>query len=505
MSAAPTQPAALGRDHESDLRSLLRLALPIMGMTVTRMLMGFVDVFMVSRLGTDALAAISPASIFVFALACLGMGAATSVQTFVSQADGRGEPREAGGYIWQVFYITLGFVALAPPIAVSTPDWFGWIASFSHTSPSVAKMEIDYIAIALWSVPATVLCAGLQGFFNGIQRPMVPLVAALISLAFNVGGNWLLIYGNLGCPRMGIAGAAVATTASWIVRALIMAAWLLTPKIDEAFNTRHSMAFCWKKFAGIWRIGGPTAVQWLVDIGAWVVFLSIIIPPYGEVAMAASNVTLQYMHLSFMPAIGIGMALCSQVGFAIGEERPERAYRKARVAFRVAGAYMGAVGLLFLLGGAWIMRLFTDDVEVIRVGRVVLIWAAIFQVFDAMCITYMNALRGAGDTKWPAAMVAFMCWVVFIGGGVACAKLFPDLGLSAPWMFCTLYVSILGVALWWRWEAGAWREIELFAKRPPSEPRDEASWVQPLDELECGVPDPATGAIEPAGSLRSPE
>jgi MATE family multidrug resistance protein len=332
---------------------------------------------------------------------------------------------------------------------------------------------------------------------------MVPLVASLISLAFNVGGNWLLIYGNWGCPKMGIAGAAVATTASWGVRAVITSAYLFAPKIAETYGTRRSMAFCWKKFAGIWRIGGPTAVQWLVDIGAWVVFLAVIIPPYGEVAMAASNVAMQYMHLSFMPAIGIGMALCSQVGFAIGEKRPERAYRKARVAFQVCGFYMGAIGLLFLVGGGWIMRLFTDDPQVIAVGRVVLIWAAIFQVFDAMCISYMNALRGAGDTKWPAAMVAFCCWVVFIGGGVACAKLFPELGLSAPWMFCTLYVSILGVALWWRWKAGAWQKIELFGKPPGAV--EERSWVQPLDELECGVPDPAAGAIDPAGSLRSPE
>lgn len=495
MSATTRQPTTLAR--ENDLASLLRLAWPIMGMTVTRMLMGFVDVYMVSMLGTDALAAISPASIFVFAAACLGMGAATSVQTFVSQADGRGRPREAGGYIWQVFYIAALFVMVIPPLAATTPSWFGWIAHFSHTAPGVAEMEIDYISISLWSVPAAVLCAGLQGFFNGIQRPAVGLWASVVSLLFNIAGNWLLIYGKLGFPQMGIAGAAVATTAAWVIRALIMTAWLLRRDIDAEYATRHTMRLDWAKFRGIWRIGGPTAVQWLVDIGAWVVFLTIIMPPYGTVAMAASNVALQYMHLSFMPAIGIGMALCSQVGFAIGERQPERAVRKARVAFTVTGVYMGAVGLLFLLGGGWILRLFTQDPEVIAVGRVVLIWAAVFQVFDAMGINYMNALRGAGDTKWPAMIVGFCCWVIFVLGGWLSPYLLPGIGFNGPWMFCTLYISTLGLALWWRWRAGTWRSIELFDREPAGacERPDYAG----CEELGAGVPDPAAGVVD-AGS-----
>lgn len=507
MSTATLERPALPR--ESDLRELLKLALPIIGMTVSRMMMGFIDFFMVSKLGTEATAAISPATLFVFAAACLGMGAATSVQTFVSQAEGRGQPREAGGYIWQIFYIAAAFLVLTIPFAITTETWFTWIMHAGNMPPRVGALALDYIAISLWSVPFAVLCAGLNGFFNGVQKPRIPLIATFISLVVNVIGNYLLIYGTFGFPQMGIAGAAVATVISWAVRAGLMTWALLLRQFDERFNTRHSTSLDWHKMGGIWRVGAPTAIQWVVDIGAWVVFLNVIMPYYGEVAMAASNVALQYMHLSFMPAIGIGMALCSQVGFAIGEQQPDRAVRKARVAFGVTAAYMGAIGLLFLAAGEPLMRFFSADPEVIKLGRVVLIWAAVFQIFDAMGISYMNSLRGAGDTRWPAVVVFICCWFVFVAGGYASRFVAPAWGIHGPWLACTVYISALGVALWLRWRGGKWRSIKLFKERPEQAagppPRPEGPRPQPTDELECGVPDPATGTFEPASSVRSPE
>ncbi len=483
---------------------LLKLAMPIIGMMVSRMLMGFIDFVMVSRLGTDAQAAISPATIFVFALACLGMGAAQSVQTFVSQADGRGEPEKGGGYAWQVYYIAAICGIATLPIVLTTDIWFGWLASFGGHEPGVAALEVDYIRIALWSVAPAVVCAGLTGFFNGIQRPGLSLIAVLASLAINVLGNYALIFGNWGFPEMGIQGAAVATVLAWTLRTIILTGALLLPKIDARYNTRKSILLDREKMAGILRVGGPTAIQWLIDIGAWVVFMALIVPAYGKIAMAASNVALQYMHFSFMPAIGIGMALCSQVGFAIGEGRPDDARMRARVAFRVTGIYMGIVGLIMALGGYPLMVLMSQDPEVIEIGVYVLIWAAVFQVFDAMGITYMNALRGAGDTRVPAIMVAFCCWVIFIGGGYGATVWLKSWNLHGPWAMCTIYISLLGVLLWRRWCSGVWRSIKLFKEDPTPEP-PEAAAAEDLVCEESGAPGAEeSGAARPASANLSP-
>ncbi len=146
---------------------------------------------------------------------------------------------------------------------------------------------------------------------------------------------------------------------------------------------------------------------------------------------------------------------------------------RARLGMWVNGAFMGLVGLVFLVARYPLMNLMsvdpatgTSDPAVVRIGADILIWAAVFQVFDAAAITYMNALRGAGDTKWPAMMVVLNCWFVFIGGGYLMSRLVPQWGVHGPWMMCTVYIILYGLALWWRFSRGAWRRIDLFGDRP---------------------------------------
>lgn len=492
------------------MRELVLLSLPIIGMMISRMLMGFIDFVMVSQLGTVAQAAISPATIIVFAFACLGMGLAYSVQTFVSQADGRREPEQGGAWAWQSIYLSIVTALCTCPVAMSTPLWYGWFAAAAGHEPEVAALEIQYTTIALWSAPLMVFSTGLNGFFMGVQRPRIAFIAVTVSLVVNFIGNYLLIFGStiaipltgivLEIPRLEVAGAAYSTVIAWGVRTAVLAAAMFLPEFNDRYRTRRSFAFSLEKFRQMAWVGGPTSVQWLIDIGSWAVFLAVIIPPYGVAALAASNVGLQYMHLSFMPALGIGIALCSQVGYAIGEGKPDRALQRARIAMWLTGGYMGAIGLLFVLAGARLMWLMNDDPAVIQAGVWVLIGAALFQVFDAMCITYMNALRGAGDTRIPAVMIAACCWIIFVGGGVGVTELlewyeaqrgapFPGhYRLIAPWLMAALYIILLGIMLRARWLSGQWRKIKLFSATE----RATSATAEPA------LPGAAEAVVEPA-------
>jgi MATE family multidrug resistance protein len=208
------------------------------------------------------------------------------------------------------------------------------------------------------------------------------------------------------------------------------------------------------------------SVQWVLDVGAWFVFLAVLIQGMGKAALAASNIGVNYMHIAFMPAIGLGTALCTAVGHAIGEGRPELAVRRARIAMVMNVVYMGIVGIgVFYLLRYPLMRFMTSDVAVIEAGAGVLTWAAVFQIFDALCITYIFALRGAGDTRWPAVVTALHCWIIFIGGGYLVTYVWPTIGYHGPWMTCTLYITMLGVLLWWRFAREGWRKIDLFKRQ----------------------------------------
>ncbi len=447
----------------TETRRLLILAAPMIGTMISRMAMGFIDFAMVSRLGTEATAAISPSTLLVFSVLCLGMGAATSIQTFAAQALGRREPRQASAYAWQGFYIAALFGLITWPVTLLVdPFW----ATVGHPD-LVFQMEVDYCRIAFWSMACSILCAALDGFFNGVQRPGVALMSVLVSLGFNVVANYCLIFGKFGFPAMGIRGAALATVIAWGIRAGMLTAVFLGTEFHRAYATRATWRLDLRRFRDVVRIGGPIAMQWVLDIGAWFVFLTLLMGRFGTVAMAASNIALQYMHLSFMPAIGFGTAVCSVVGHAIGENRPELALRRARIGMMLNGIYMGLVGLIFLAARTPLMELMSADPAVIHIGAGVLIWAAIFQVFDAAGITYMNALRGAGDTRWPAIVVALHCWVILVGGGYAMAVLLPGFSFHGPWMMCTLYIILLGLALWQRFVRGGWRKINLFGDAAP--------------------------------------
>jgi len=442
--------------------ALLRLALPLIAVTSSRMAMGFIDFAMVSRLGTAAQAAISPATLLVWAFICLGFGLATSVQTFAAQAHGRGRPEEGAAYAWQSIYLGAAFGLITAPLAVLIPALYAWIGGVAHHAPEVQALETTYTRIALWVMPPAVIASGFESFFNGVQRPRITLLGVLASLATIAFGNWVLIWGHCGLPALGIAGCAIATVIAWWVRVAVLLTAFLSGRINVRYHTRH----CWRpslsRLRGIVRIGGPTGLAWLADIGSWVVFLNLIVPGFGTASLAATNIAIQYTHLAFMPAIGLGLALCSQVGFAIGARRPDEADRRAMTALRLTMAYMGAIGLL-LFALRWpLLRVMSPDPEVLAIGAGIMCWVAVYQVFDAMGITFIFALRGAGDTRVSALLNAGCCWLIFILGGWAVARWRPAWGVHGPWLLAVAYLIVLGSLLLWRWRSGAWRRIRLF-------------------------------------------
>lgn len=458
-------------------RELLWLALPMIAMTISRMLMGFIDFVMVSQLGTAAQAAISPSTLLLFTIACLGMGMAQGVQTFVSQADGRGEPERAGAYIWQTLYLAAVAGVVSAPIAFFTPDWFGLIAAAGKHPSDVQHMETEFLRYALWSIAPMTACAGLESFYNGIRRPLIGLVAVVASLVTIALANWALIFGRFGFPEMGIAGSGVATVLAWVVRLAVLCVPLSWRSIQQRYGTLSHCAPDIQKLRDIARVGGPVAFQWVIDIGAWLVFMQFMMPPFGKDAMAGANLAIQFMHLSFMPAIGLGMALVTQVGNAIGAGAPDLAVTHVRVARTLIIGYMGLMALVFVFAGRPIAELLCyeqnplDRAAVLSATVQMLIWVALFQVSDAICICYISGCRGAGDTKVPALYFAYCCWGIFVVGGYAVAWLAPGLGFNGPWAMCTLYIVVLGVLLWRRFHSEAWRDIRLFEEKraQPSE------------------------------------
>ncbi len=265
-----------------------------------------------------------------------------------------------------------------------------------------------------------------------------------------MGLNYIYIFGKFGAPKLGFAGAAWGTLiASWAYSGLMLT--LFFYQRDARAKGIHRIAPRRADLRKMRRIGLPAGVQDSVELVSWGILLIILIGQFGAEHLAAASVLIRCMQLSFLPADGIGSALLALVANSIGENRFRQARAYARIAFRLSAAYMGSVAILLFLFRDPIMRAFSDNPQVIAIGTQAMICVSLFQLFDAMSVTYVHALQGAGDSAWPSVMNALLCLVILLGGGLIVIFKAPQLASFGIWIAAALYIAAQGLAFWARW------------------------------------------------------
>lgn len=428
--------------------------------------MQFVDRFMVSRLGTDALGAVLPAVFVSMLPSGFALGAMTSLNTFVSQNFGRDNRAACSSYFWQMVYMGLVYCLVTAVILwPAAPRIF----KIMGQPAGVAEMEVIYFRIMLYAHLAAVINWASNQFFIGIHRPLVTTISAMCGQAVNIVANYVLIFGKLGSPAMGIAGAGWGTLIGISVSALINLGVFLSRPMDRGFRTRRTLSPDIAKMRNLLVVGVPAGVGLVVNVALWGILLSALVGRFGKEALAATSAVLSYTSLSAMPIIGIAAALTAAVGKAIGAGRKDLAIEQTRLCLKMATIYMGWVGVCFFFLRDLLMALWSQDPEVIATGSHILICAALYQVFHAARIIFIGALRGAGDTIWPAAVSGIGSIIVLGFGGVLVARLVPSLGAMGPWAVATLSIVAVGLATGWRFTHGQWMAIDLF-KRQASVP-----------------------------------
>ena len=453
---------------------MLRLALPMVVMSISFTVMQFVDRFMVSRLGTDALAAILPAGMVSFLPCSFAIGIYTSINTFVSQSMGRGRPKDCSAYCWQGIYMGLVYFAIVFVILWPSAPYIFRV--MGHPD-SVVRMEVTYLRILLYAHVFMMFIWCVSQFFMGVHRPVITMYAAVISQVINVAANYVLIFGKFGFPAMGIAGAGWGTFIGVAVGAAIRALAFLTGDINRKFHSRSSFGIDFTRMRQILRLGLPAGAGMLIGISLWGVFLFWLVGLFGKESLAATSVVFSCINVSFMPVIGISTALTAAVGKSIGNRRADLAIKQTNLCLRVAILYMGLAGLCFYFFRQQLMHFWSNDQEVIAAGANILICAAVFQVFDAAVIVYTGALRGAGDTVWLLLVQAFGSVALLGGGGLLVVKLLPELNSLGPWMVCTGNVIMVGLAHHWRFKSNHWMKIDIFKRGPAGVPLDVESIV----------------------------
>jgi MATE family multidrug resistance protein len=439
----------------------LGLAGPTIAQMASYTVMQFIDTWLLSRYGANRATALEPTAasnggMFAFALISVGFGTLTVVNTLVSQSFGRGDRRACGQYLWQGMWFSVVYGVILLPLL---PWARGIFRFFGHEAP-LAEGEAVYLRIMIFGAGVKLVGVALGQFLLAIDRPMAVLGATICGVSANALAAWVMIYGKLGLPAMGIRGSAWGQQVGVIVELMVLVAMVLRVRVRQTYFLRDWRPR-WGKFMTLLKVGLPAGGQLVADVLAWSLFSVWVMAPLGTDTMAANTFTFRFYSVSFMPAYGLSTAVTALVGRYIGRGQPDTAVQRARLGFGLTATYMAACGVGFFAGRRVLLGLFTDNPQVLGAGAVMLVYAAVYQFFDAMYIVYVGALRGAGDTLVPAVATAVLCWGVTVAGGRAIAVLAPGLGPAGPWAAATAYGIILGVFIYGRFARGRWRGIRL--------------------------------------------
>ena len=436
-------------------RQLLVLSYPVMITMMSQTLMGLLDTIMVGRLGTAQLGATGLGGITMWSFFSFFNGLISSANTFIAQDYGAKNYRGIGVKLWHYIYLAIfSYMILLPLAPVSR-----YLLKLVGASAEVEAYGTIYIKIMIYSGIGVFINFTIAGFFRGIGKTKTPMYIGIAANIFNVMGNYVLIFGKFGFPRLEVKGAALATLMSTFLSTILYIIFVLSKKYNVKYATRAFYRPSFDLIRRIIRIGLPMGVQFFLDTASFSLFTAFI-AKMGDIQLAATNAALSLMSTSFMPLIGISIGATTLVGQFIGAQEMDHARKSGYTAIKVGVVYTIIIAANFFILPKHLMSIITNDPEVIRLGAKILMMAGLFQVSDAFGICSNGALRGAGDTRFTMIVGLTYAWFLFI----PLAYLFGFVlngGVIGAWIGATIYIIIYGITVFIRFHRGKWQKMKI--------------------------------------------
>jgi len=473
QSASPPTPGGY--------REMWRIAAPLILSMGAYTIMLFCDRIFLSRYSSVSIQAALPAGALAHTLTCLFQAIASYSGTFTAHYYGAKKYDQCVHSTVQGLWLAL---ASWPLILLLIP--FGtWIMAISDHAPEVFAEERAYFSILMLTGIVVPLNSAIGGYFIGIGRTKINLLASVLGCMLNILLNYVMIFGHWGCPEMGIRGAAWGTALSAFVIFLIQLVLFFRAGAVQSYLSRNNAVATfrakmtwdiwrpdWPLLKRILRFGTPSGVQLLMDMGSFTLFI-ILTGRMGDVAFAASNIAFSVNHLAFAPLLGFGFAAATVVGQHQGARNTPAAERAGGTALRMGLIYMTIIGLTFIFLPHVYFDLFNPKnatftpEELLGIGRLMLIMLTVWGFFDAVSIILCGALKGAGDTRFVMIYMAIGGWLFLVPGTLALVWL--GYGILALWFWLALYICLFAIGVWVRWRGGRWKNIRLIHHDTPEQ------------------------------------
>ena len=407
----------------AEMRAIWQLAWPVLIGQVATVGMGVADVAMTGHVNANELAAVSlGASVWSIVLVTV-MGVMMAINSVVAHEVGAGRFDAIAESVRQALWKGLGVGLIACAATNACALLFGHLG----LDAAVAAQASLFVHVISIGMPAFACYRALYGYSASINQTKPVMVIAVGGLVFNVAVNALLVYGTLGFPRLGAVGCAVGTAiGTWLMLGA-MVWWVNTA---PAYRQTNPFAR-WQgprkaEIGAMLRLGLPIGVTYFAEVSAFG-FVSLLVARFGVVQVSAHQIALNFSSLTFMVPLSFGIALITRVGQSLGEGDPGKARHVAWVGVAMSAGF-GVLSAAFVALFRWqIARAYTSDPAVQAMCVQLLLFAALFQLSDAVQVATSSAIRGYKVTRAPMVIQLVAFWIVSLPLGIV-------LGLAPDWL-----------------------------------------------------------------------
>ena len=444
-------------DNETDFttgsinRALGLLAIPMMLEMAMEAVFAVVDIAFVSRLGTNAIAAVGLTEALITVLYALAIGLGMGVTAMISRRIGARDPVAAAYVMGQAIWVG---AAISIIIAVLGVVYAADLLSMMGASEGVISEGKGFTAMLLGGNASILYLFLLNAGFRGAGDAPVALRSLILANGLNIILDPCLIFGLGPFPELGVTGAAVATTIGRSVGVAYLFWYLFAGKGRLQFQL-NNLAISPELIGRMIRISAGGIGQFLIATSSWIAIIRVV-ALYGSAPIAAYTIAIRLVEFVFLPAWGLGNAAATLVGQNLGAARPDRAEKSVWVASRYNVIFMTVLGSIFIVLAPEIVGMFTDDAEILSYGVSCLRIMGLGYPMYAVGMIVIQALNGAGDTRTPSILNFIVFWLMQIPLAYWLAT---GVGFGPNGVFMAIIISesvltILGVLVFRR---GNWR------------------------------------------------
>jgi len=442
------------------VRELLAIAFPMVVSQACETLMMFVDRAFLSRLGARYMAAAMGGGVTVFMFMTLFIGLTGYTSPLVAQYLGAGRKRNCAMVAAQALIVC----AFAYPVILACIPLGGKLFRLSGIAAEQLAPQEAYFRILMFGAVIGLARHTITSFFSGIGRTRIVMVSTAVAMAVNILSNYVLIFGKLGFPAMGIQGAAVGTLLGTSSALAVTAGVFFSARYRREFGTVSGIRMDASVMKKLLRYGLSPGVEMFLNVVAFNV-LVMSFHSYGVEVAASVTIAFSWDLVSFVPLIGVHIAVMSLVGRYMGAGDPDTAHKSTIAGLKLAVMYAAFTFTIYLLLPHYLVRPFLqsgDQEQAAAIAPMAVYMIRLITVYifgDALTLVFSGALKGAGDTFWTMCISVSGHWVMALGTLVMIHGF--QLSPRTAWAVAVFLIMGIGAAFLVRYRMGRWREMRV--------------------------------------------